>query len=87
MIRILQIPSSREKKIYKNFRKDYNNTQLNKKTGTSGNCLNSSNDSFKHSHYLRIANKLNSIQKSSKAYCLLLKSFLNNPYHPTYSAQ
>ena len=65
-----------------NLRKDSNNTQLNKETGTYTNRPKNSIDSSKHNYYLRIANKLNSIQKSSKAYFLLLKSFLSNEKIP-----
>ena len=65
-------------KIYKNFRKDCNNTQLLRKLEHLQNRLNNSIDSSKHNYYLRIADKLNSIQKSSKAYWSLLKSFINN---------
>ena len=65
-------------KIYKNFRKDRNNTQPLRKLEYLQNRLNNSIDSSKHNYYLRMVNKLNSIQKSSKAYWFLLKSFLNN---------
>ena len=69
-------------KIYKTFRKDRNNTQLLRKLEHLQNRLNKSIDSSKHNYYLRIANKLSSIQKSSKAYWSLLKSFLNNKKTP-----
>ena len=69
-------------KIYKIFRKDRNNTQLLRKLGHLQNCLNNSIDSSKHNYFLRMANKLNSIQNSSKAYWSLLKSFLNNKKIP-----
>ena len=69
-------------KIYKTFRKDRNNTQLLRKLEHLQNRLNKSIDSSKHNYYLRIANKLSSIQKSSKAYWSLLKSFLNNKKIP-----
>ena len=69
-------------KIYKNFRKDRNNTQLLRKLEHLQNRLNNSIDSSKHNYYLRMVNKLNSIQKSSKAYWSLLKSFLNNKKIP-----
>ena len=52
-------------KIYKNFRKDRNNTQLLRKLEHLQNRLNNSIDSSEHSYYLRMANELNSIQKSS----------------------
>ena len=65
-------------KIYKNFRKDRNNTQLLRKLEHLQNRLNNSIDFSKHNYYLRMANKLNSIQKSSKAYWSLLKSFIND---------
>ena len=71
-------------KIYKNFRKDRNNTQLLRKLEHLQNRLNNSTDSSKHNYYLRMANKLNSIQKSSKAYLSLLKSFLNNKKIPIF---
>ena len=71
-----------KKKIYKNFRKDRNNTQLLRKLEHLQNRLNNSIDSSKRNYYLRMANKLNSIQKSSKAYWSLLKSFLNNKKIP-----
>ena len=70
-------------KIYKNFRKDRNNTQLLRKLEHLQNCLNNSINSSKHNYYLRMANKLNNIQKSSKAYWSLLKSFLNNKKIPS----
>ena len=54
-------------KIYKNFRKDRNNAQLLRKLEHLQNRLNNSIDSSKHNYYLRMASKLNSIQKSSKA--------------------
>ena len=69
-------------KIYKNFRKDRNNTQLLRKLEHLQNRLNNSIDSSEHNYYLRMANELNSIQKSSKAYWPLLKSFLNNKKIP-----
>ena len=65
-------------KIYKNLRKDRNNTQLLRELEHLQNRLNNSIDSSKHNYCLRMANKSNSIQKSSKAYWFLLKSFLNN---------
>ena len=65
-------------KIYKNFRKDRNNIHLLRKLEHLQNRLKNSTDSSKHNYYLRMANKLNSIQKSSKAYWFLSKSFLNN---------
>ena len=65
-------------KIYKNFRKDCNNTQLLRKLEYLQSRLNNLIDFSKHNYYLRMANKLNSIQKSSKSYWSLLKSFLNN---------
>ena len=69
-------------KIYRNFCKNRNNTQLLRKLEYLQNCLNNSIDSSKHNCYLRSANKLNSIQKSSKTYWSLLKSFLNNKKIP-----
>ena len=75
---LLQVKS----KVYKYFRKDCNNTQLLRKLEYLQNCLNNSIDSSKHNCYLRSANKLNSIQKSSKTYWSLLKSFLNNKKIP-----
>ena len=69
-------------KIYKNFRKDRNNTQLLRKLEHLQNRLNNSIDSSKHNYHLKMANKLNSIQKSSKAYWSLSKSFLNNKKIP-----
>ena len=65
-------------KIYKNFRKDRNNTQLLRKLEHLQNRLNNSIGSSKHNYCLRMGSKLNSIQRSSKAYWSLLKSFLNN---------
>ena len=65
-------------KIYKNFHKDRNNTQLLRKLEHLQNLLNNSIVSSKHNYYLRMASKLNSIQKSSKPYWSLLKSFINN---------
>ena len=50
--------------IYKNFRKDHNNTKLLRKLEHLQNRMNNSVDSSKHNYHLRIANKLNSIQKS-----------------------
>ena len=69
-------------KIYKHFRKDRYNTQLLRKLEHLQNRLNNSIDSSKHNYCLRMANKLNSIQKSSKAYWSLLKSFINNKKIP-----
>ena len=65
-------------KIYKNFCKDCNNTQLLRKL-----------EHLKNLEHLRMANKLNSIQKSSKAYWSLLKSFINKKKsnYPTNSTQ
>ena len=65
-------------KIYKNFRKDRNNIHLLRKLEHLQNRLKNSTHSSKHNYYLRMANKLNNIQKSSKAYWFLSKSFLNN---------
>ena len=78
---IKSLPQEKNK-IYKNFRKDRNYTQLLRKLEHLQNRLNNSIDSSKHNYYLRMANKLNSIQKSSKAYWSLLKSFLNNKKIP-----
>ena len=61
---LLQVKS----KVYKYFCKYCNNTQLLRKLEYLQNCLNNSVDSSKHNYCLRMANKLNSIQKSSKAY-------------------
>ena len=69
-------------KIYKHFRKDRYNTQLLRKLEHLQNRLNNSIDSSKHNYCLRMANKLNSIKKSSKAYWSLLKSFINNKKIP-----
>ena len=69
-------------KIYKNFGKDRNNTQLLRKLEHLQNRLNNSIDSCKHNYYPSMANKLNSIQKSSKVYWSLLKSFINNKKIP-----
>ena len=69
-------------KFYKIFREDRNNTHLLRKLEHLQNRLNNSIDSSKHNYYLRIANKLNSIQRSSKGYCSLLKNFLNNKKIP-----
>ena len=44
-------------KIYKNFRKNRNNTQLLRKLEHLQNRLNNSIDSSKHNYYLRMANK------------------------------
>ena len=73
-----------KRKIYNNFRTDRNNTQLLRKLEHLQNRLNKSIDSSKHNYYLRIANKLSSIQKSSKSYWSLLKSFLNNKKKSNY---
>ena len=48
-------------KIYKNLRKDRNNTQLLRELEHLQNRLNNSIDSSKHNYYLRMANELNSI--------------------------
>ena len=65
-----------------NLGKDYNNTQLNNETGTYANHPNNSIDSSNYNYYLRVANKLSSIQESSKAYFLLFKSFFSNERIP-----
>ena len=84
MIRILQglilklnLYFERKNKIYKNFCKDRNNAQLSSKLELIQNRSNNSIDFPKHNYYLKMANKLSSIQKFSKAYLSLLKSFLN----------
>ena len=69
-------------KIYKNFSKNCNNTQLLRKLEHLQNRFINSIDYSKRNCYLRMANKLNSIQKSSKAYWSHLKSFLNNKKIP-----
>ena len=69
-------------KIYKNFRKDCNNIHLLRKLEHLQNRLKNSIDSSKHNCYLKIANKSNSIQKSSKACWSPLKSFLSNKTIP-----
>ena len=56
----------RQIKIYKNFRKDRNNTQLLRKLEHLQNHLNNSIDSSKHNYYLRMANKLNIFKKVLK---------------------
>ena len=69
-------------KIYKNFCKDRNNTHLLRKLKHLQNHLKNPIDSSNHNHYFRMVNKLDSIQKSSKACWSLLKSFLNNKKIP-----
>ena len=65
-------------KIYKNVRKDRNNTQLLRKLEHLQNRMENSVDFSKHNYYLRMANKLNILKKNSKTYRSLLKNFLNN---------
>ena len=75
----------KKNKIYKNISKDRNNTQLLRKLEHLQNRLNNSIDSSKHSYCLTMTTKLSSIQKSSKAYLSLLKSFLSNKKFPIIS--
>ena len=65
-------------KISKGFCKDFNKTHFLKKPEHLQNRFNKSIDSSKHNCDLRMANKLNSTQKSSKPYWPLWKIFLNN---------
>ena len=58
----------KKNEFYKKFHKGCTNVQLLRKLENLQNRLNNSVDSSKHNYYLRMANKLNSIQKSLKAY-------------------
>ena len=62
-------------KIYKNFRKDRNNTQLLRKLEHLQNRLNNSVDSSKHNYYLRMANKIKQYSKKFKSILVSFKKF------------
>ena len=62
-------------KIYKKIRKYRNNTQLLRKLEHLQNRSNNSIDSSKRNYYLRMANKLNSIQEKFKSILVPFKKF------------
>ena len=68
----------KKNEFYKKFHKDCTNVQLLRKLENLQNRLNNSVDSSKHNYYLRMASKLNSIQKTLQTYWSLLKSFLSH---------
>ena len=65
-------------RTYNAYRKNIVNNQLRKKLSCLQQRLRDLIDDSKRKYFLRLTQKLNTIQKSSKAYWALLKIFLNN---------
>ena len=65
-------------KIFKNYRKKKTNLQLLNKLNFLPERLNDLITISKNNYYERMANKLNNLQRNSKAYWSLLKWFLNH---------
>ena len=60
------------------YRKNIDNIQLRKNLSFLKQRLRDLTDDSKQKHFLRLTQKLTTIQKSTKAYCSLLTIFLNN---------
>ena len=72
-----------EKNItFKRFRSDRQNSCLRRQLNCLQDCLNDSIEASKQKYYGRMTNKLTNVEKSSKAYWSLLKTFLNNKKTP-----
>ena len=69
-------------KFFKNYRKNKTNFQLLNKLNFLQERLNGLISISKNNYYERRANKLNNLQRNSKAYRSLLKYFLNNKKIP-----
>ena len=69
-------------KFFKSYRKNKTNLQLLNKLNFLQERLNGLITISKNNYYERMANKLNNLQRNSKAYWSLLKCFLNNKKIP-----
>ena len=69
-------------KTCKVFRKNIENNQQTEKLKSQQNRLKWIIDDSKHNYYSRLANKLLNVQRNSKPYQSILKSFLNNKKVP-----
>ena len=65
-------------RTYNAYRKNIGNNQLRKTYSSSQQRLRALIDDSKQKYFLRLTQKLNTIQKSTKAYWILLNFFLNN---------
>ena len=65
-------------RTYNAYRKNIGNSQLRKNLSSLQQRLRDLIDDSKQKYFLRLTQKLNTIQKSTKAYWALLKFFLNN---------
>ena len=65
-------------RTYNAYRKNIGNSHLRKNLSSLQHRLPDLIDDSKQKYFLRITQKLNTIQKSTKAYWVLLKNFLNN---------
>ena len=65
-------------RTYNAYRKNIGNSQLRKNLSSLQQRLRDLIDDSKQKYFLRLTQKLNTIQKSTKAYWALLKIFLNN---------
>ena len=65
-------------RTYDAYRKNIGNSQLHKNLSSLQQRLRDLIDDSKQKYFLRLTQKLNTIQKSTKAYWALLKFFLNN---------
>ena len=65
-------------RTYNAYRKNIGNSQLRKNLSSLQQLLHDLIDDSKQKYFLRLTQKLNTIQKSTKAYWTLLKNFLNN---------
>ena len=69
-------------RTYNAYRKKVGNSQLRKNLSSLQQRLRDLIDDSKQKYFLRLTQKLNTIQKSTKAYWALLKIFLNNRQRP-----
>ena len=65
-------------RTYNAYRKNIGNSQLRKNLSSLQQRLRDLIDNPKQKYFLRLTQKLNTVQKSTKAYWTLLKNFLNN---------
>ena len=80
---IKSIPLYAKKNItFKRFRSDRRNICLRRQLNCLQDRLNDSIEASKQKHYCRMTNKLTNVEKISKGYWSILKSFLNNKKIP-----
>ena len=79
---IILTPLYMKKLTFKLFRSDRGNSYLRRQLICLQDCLNDSIEASKQKYYSRMNNELNKIEKSSKAYRSILKSFLKSKKIP-----